>query len=483
MLNFRVLFKVMGMLLVGESIAMFLAFLVAILYREPDIQSFGISSSITLLSGLLSILIGRKTTDQMIGRREGYIIVALVWIVFSFFGALPFVIGGFIPLYTDAFFETMSGFTTTGASILEDIESLPHGILFWRSMTQWLGGMGMIVLSLAILPILGIGGMQLFIAEVPGPTPDKLRPRIRETAKQLWGIYFLLTLLEIIFLIFGGMSLFDAVCHSFTTMATGGYSTKQASIGHWDSAYIHYVITLFMFLAGTNFTLTYFAIHRKFGKIRTNEEFKWYLFFIGAFTLVIALGLMFHNNHSLEQNFRDSLFQVVSIITTTGYATVDYMIWSPVLILVLFTLFFFGGSAGSTGGGIKIVRIVLLLRNGWYELKRLIHPNAVIPVLYNKKLVTDQIILNVLAFFIIYLIIFFGSVIIFTFSEPDLAAAMGAVATSLGNIGPGLGELGPASNFYKINDFGKWFLSFLMLLGRLELFTILVIFTPSFWRK
>lgn len=482
MLNYRIIVKIMGLLLLVEAIAMLLALGVSLIYNEPDTMTFVKSIGITALFGGMSLLVGRKGSKQ-IGKREGYIIVSLVWIIFSVFGALPYYIDGFIPSYTDAFFETMSGFTTTGSSILADIEALPHGILFWRSITQWLGGMGIIVLSLAILPILGIGGMQLFVAEVPGPTPDKLHPRIHQTAKNLWGIYVLLTLLETVLLVIGGMSFYDAICHSFTTMATGGYSTKQASVAFFTSPFIQYVIIVFMFLAGTNFTLSYLAINGKLKRALENEELKWYALFVFGATLLITIGLLIERDLGLEQSFRDALFQVVSIITTTGYATADYLLWPPILIVFLFSLFFFGGSAGSTGGGIKIVRIVLLLKNSWFEFRRLIHPNAVIPVRFNKRSVSDQIILNVLAFFMLYIMIFFGSVIIYTFTEPNLPSAIGAVATSLGNIGPGLGNVGPAENFAHISNFGKWFLSFLMLLGRLELFTVLVLFTPSFWKK
>jgi trk system potassium uptake protein len=270
----------------------------------------------------------------------------------------------------------MSGFTTTGASILNNIEEMSHGILFWRSLTQWLGGMGIIVLTLVILPVLGIGGMQLFAAEVPGPVPDKLHPRIKETAKRLWGIYVIFTLAEIILLWIGPMNLFDSVCHGLTTMATGGFSTKQASVAYWDSPYIHYVITIFMFLAGVNFTLSYFGFHLRFKKIWSNEEFRYYLGFILVFSLIIAVGLFFSSNRGVEESFRISLFQVVSIITTTGYATDDYLLWMPALTMLIFILMFFGGSAGSTGGGPKIMRIVILIKNSTQELKRLIHPNA-----------------------------------------------------------------------------------------------------------
>ena len=400
-----------------------------------------------------------------------------------FFGSLPYIISGSIPSFTDAFFETISGFTTTGSSILNDIEALPHGILFWRSITQWLGGMGIIVLSLAILPVFGIGGMQLFMAEVPGPTPDKISPRIKQTAKTLWVIYLAFTVAETLLLWAGKMPLFDSICHSFTTMATGGFSTKQASIAHWPSPFIHYVIIVFMFLAGTNFTLSYFAIKGKFSIAFKDEEFKYYSFFTLGFTALIFIGLLISTEFGVEKAFRDSLFQVLTIITTTGYATADYLTWPPVLTMLIFLLFFFGGSAGSTGGGIKIMRIVVLLKNGYYELKRLVHPNAVIPVRFNKHSVDAKIVTNVLAFFMIYFVIFAFSTVIFTLIEPDMESSMGAVATCLGNIGPGLGSVGPAENFYHIKPIGKWFLSFLMLLGRLELFTVLVLFSPSFWKE
>jgi trk system potassium uptake protein TrkH len=352
-------------------------------------------------------------------------------------------------------------------------------------MTQWLGGMGIIVLSLVILPILGIGGMQLFIAEVPGPTPDKLHPRIKETAKRLWGVYFIITSAEVILLLFGkDMTLFDAVCHSFTTLATGGYSTKQASIAFYSSPYVHYVITFFMIVAGVNFALSYFALHFRFRNILKNEELRAFLSFIGLFTVIVTLILLFSSpEKNIEESFRHALFQVVSIITTTGYATVDYLFWMPSAIILLLILMFFGGSSGSTGGSIKIVRIVLLLKNGLVELKRLIHPNAIVPVRLNREAVKPEIITNVLAFVSVYLLIVVIGVIVVSFMGYDLETAIGSVAATLGNIGPGLGKVGPAFNYAHFNDFTKWFLSFLMLVGRLELFTVLVLFTPTFWKK
>lgn len=481
-MNIKIILRVLGFLLMVEGIAMLLALLISALYSEHDIRAFLIASGINLGAGGL-LLATTSKANKDIGKREGFLIVSLVWVVFSFFGSLPFILSGSIPSFTDAFFETISGFTTTGSSILNNIEDLPHGILFWRSIIQWLGGMGIIVLSLAILPVFGIGGMQLFVAEVPGPAPDKISPRIRETARTLWIIYLGFTVAETLLLWMGGMSLFDSVCHSFTTMATGGFSTKQASIAHWSSPFIQYVIVVFMFLAGTNFTLSYLALRGNFKTMVKDEEFKFYSLITLGFTAIVFVGLLITSSLGVEQAFRDALFQVVSILTTTGYATADYLTWVPFLAVVIFALFFFGGSAGSTGGGIKIMRIVLLFKNSYYELKRILHPNAIIPVRFNRHSVEPKIITNVLAFFMLYFLIFGLSTVLFMLIEPDLETSMGAVATCLGNIGPGLGKVGPAENFAYLQPAGKWFLSFLMLLGRLELFTVLVLFSPSFWKQ
>lgn len=481
-MNIKLILRVLGFLLIVEGVSMLISFAVALLYNGADVKAFLWSSLITLASGGAILALIRRTAKD-IGRREGFIIVTFVWILFSLYGSLPYMLSGSIPSFADAFFETMSGFTTTGSSVLDNIEEMPHGILFWRSFTQWLGGMGIIVLSLAILPVFGIGGMQLYVAEVPGPTPDKISPRIRQTAKTLWIIYLGFTLAETVLLWIGGMTFFDALCNSLATMATGGFSTKQASIAYWNSPFIEYVIIFFMFIAGTNFTLSYLALKGKFGSLLKDEEFRYYGLFVLGFTLLVFAGLYISSIYQAEQAFRAALFQVVSIITTTGFATADYLTWPPILIVLIFALFFFGGSAGSTGGGIKIMRIVLLLKNSYYELRRMLHPNAVIPVRFNNHSVDSKIITNVLAFFMLYFIIFGASTIIFTLIEPDMESAMGAVATCLGNIGPGLGSVGPAESFMHIHATGKWFLSFLMLLGRLELFTVLVLFSPSFWKE
>ena len=482
MLNIKLIIKILGTLLFIEGIFMLLPLGVACIYQENDSLAFLYSALITLSAGAVSALAGWKANKDM-NKRDGFLIVGLAWIVFSLFGCLPYLFNNSISGFTNAFFETMSGFTTTGSTVINNIDSLPHGILFWRSLTQWLGGVGIIVLSIAIFPIFGIGGIQLFSAEMTGPTTDKINPKIRQTAKNLWILYISFTFLETILLWICGMNFFDAINHSFTTMSSGGYSTKNASIAYWDSAWIQYIIIFFMFFAGVNFSLTFATLTGKFEKLFKNEEFKAYFFIILGFTAIIFIGLIISGTFEGEKAFRNALFQVVSIITTTGFASTDYALWSTFLCAVLLALFFFGGSAGSTSGGIKIVRIVLLIKNSFYELRRLLHPNAVIPVRYNRRAVSQQIITNILAFFMTYIIIFFISTIIFTLIEPDLEAAIGAVASSLGNIGPSFGELGPASTFSHVSDAGKWFLSFLMLLGRLELFTILVLFSPAFWKK
>jgi trk system potassium uptake protein TrkH len=481
-MNYKLLLRLLGLLLVVEGIAMLVSTLVAIAEQGDDVKALGIAALICLVPGIPALTFTWKYTGHL-SRKEGFFVVTLGWILISALGSLPYLLSGYIPNVTDAFFETMSGFTTTGASIVDNIEAFPKGLLFWRALTQWLGGMGIIVLALSFLPSAGMGGMQLFTAESPGVSLDKISPRIYQTARRLWIVYILLTLFETILLIFGGMSWFDGLCHSFTTMATGGFSTKQASIAYWDSPYIQYVITAFMILAGTNFSLLFVAFTGKPRRLFRDEEFKDYILFISGFTAVIVAGLLFTTETGIEQTFRHAVFTVVSIITTTGFVTADYLLWVPVLTILVFAIFFFGGSTGSTGGGIKIMRIVILLKNSYYELRRMIHPHAVIPVRFNKYCVESKIVNNILAFFMFYVSIFFISSILLMIFVPDMATSMGAVASCLGNIGPGLGTVGPVFTYSQVPEVGKWFLSFLMMLGRLELFTVLVIFTPSFWKE
>jgi len=482
--NLQGILKIIGALVVIEGLFMLLALPFSYYYQDGSLESILISSLITLTSGGILYFSMRKSRSKNLGKREGYIIVSFSWLIISLFGTLPYLISGTIPTFTNAFFETISGFTTTGSSILNDIESMPKGLLFWRSTTHWIGGMGIIVLSLAILPILGGSGMsQLFGAEAPGPTTDKIHPRMAGTAKRLWGIYVLLTVSEAILLMFvGGMDFFDAICHSFATMATGGFSTKNDSIAGFAPS-VHWIIILFMFLAGVNFSLHYFGLHGKFKKIIQNQEFKFYVGMIFIAGGIISLGLFLNNGQEFMVSLRDALFQVISIVTTTGFVSADYLLWPTYLWVLIFVLMFTGGSAGSTGGGIKQMRILMLIKTAAIEFKYLIHPRAVISVKYNGKNVGDDITHKILGFFLLYMMIFVFSTFIMSLFGLDFETSIGTVIASLGNIGPGIGGVGPVENYAAIPNLGKWFLSFLMLIGRLELFTVLVLFYPPFWRK
>ncbi len=473
--------RIIGFLLVIEGLFMLTALPFTFLYCDSSCMAIPLSAAITIGVGAIAWLWNRKSEKQ-VGMRDGYVIVTFSWISISLFGSLPFYLSGTIPNFTDAFFETMSGFTTTGATILTDIEAMPKDLLYWRSLTHWMGGMGVIVLSVAILPLLGIGGMQLFMAEMSGITYDKLHPRITATAKRLWGIYFILTALLTGMLYLTEMDFFDAINHAFSTMATGGFSTRNSSIAAFGPT-THYIIILFMVLAGTNFTLHYFIMHGHFKKAIQNQEFKTYIGIILAFTIVISVGLMVSKHFPFEQSFREALFSVVSILTTTGFVTSDYLRWPGILWMLIFVLMFIGGSAGSTSGGMKIIRILLLVKNSWMELRRSIHPNAMLPVKYNRKSVSQEIIYKVMAFFLMYILIFAFSTIIVSLLGYDFETAIGASIASIGNIGPSIGMVGPVDNYAFFSDFAKWFLSFLMLIGRLELFTVLILFSPHFWRS
>lgn len=473
--------NILGLLLMFLAAAMLLPVPFSLYYGDTDYLALILSALITSALGYVAFRFSKFQKD--VRSKEGFAVVTLGWLFFSLFGSLPFIIAGSIPSFTDAFFETMSGFTTTGATILRDIEKLPHGILFWRSLTHWIGGMGIIVLSLAILPFLGVGGMQMFKAEVPGPVADKLTPRITQTAKILWGVYLVFTVAETALLMLGGMNLFEALCHAFGTLATGGYSTKNASVGAYASAYIDYVIIVFMMLAGINFSLHYRFLRGDFKAYLNNREFLVFLLIIGLATFFIGLDTFFRSNLSLLRTFRDTLFQVVSILTTTGYGTADYEQWSAGSQIVLFFLMFIGGCAGSTGGGMKVIRIFVLTKFVFSEIVRLLHPHAVVPVRIGKTAIGRDVLTNVFGFFILYVFIFSISVLIMAELGLDIVSAFGAVAASLGNIGPGLGSVGPMDNYAHLPALGKWILSLLMLMGRLELFTVVILFSPSFWRK
>lgn len=477
------IFKFIGILLMILTPFMAISGLWSVYFDEPQaLRSILLSSAITLIVGLVLTVLTWKHDHRNIGKKEGYVIVTLTWVFISAFGALPFFFSGYFPSYTDAFFETMSGFTTTGATVLSDIEAVPKGLLFWRSMTHWLGGMGIIVLTLAILPILGVGGMRLFIAEAPETTTNKLHPRITETAKRLWGIYFILTMVQTLLLMAGGLDLFDALNHAFSTMSTGGFSTKNDSIAGF-SAFNQYIIIVFMILAGLNFSLHYYTLKGQFAKVAKNEEIRLYLLTILGASLVISVLLFFSIYTDYEKAFRDSLFQVVSIITTTGFVSADYLAWGEPIWILIFMVMFTGGCIGSTAGGIKMVRHLILLKNIRYEFRRLIHPNAIIPIKLNGKTLPLEIIYHILAFFMIYLLVMAIGTVVMVFIGLDFESAIGATVASLGNIGPGIGSVGPIENYSHVPLLGKWFLSFLMLVGRLELFTVLMLLSPSFYKN
>jgi len=485
-MNYKIVIKILGLLLIFLSFTMLLPLPFSYYYDSKDQASFIASFLITFIVGFLSFFSFKRDIEKSqkdVHPKEGFAIVGFGWVLLATFGALPYVISGAIPSYTDAFFETMSGFTTTGASILKDIESLPKGILFWRSFTHWLGGMGIIVLSIAILPILGVAGMQLFKAEVPGPTADKLTPRITETAKILWGVYFLLTVVETILLMFAGMNLFDALCHTFGTMATGGFSTKNASIAAYNNPWIEFIIIIFMIIAGMNFALHYRVLTGNFRDLFRNEEARYYLLIISIATVFLTFDIARHNMADFENAFRYGLFQVVSIITTTGYGTFDYEKLSYTTHFILLILMFVGGCAGSTGGGLKVIRTIILSKYAYSEIKRLVHPKAIVPVRFGGKAVDKAILANISGFFIIYMFISAISVLLITFFNIDIVTSIGAVAACINNIGPGLADVGPTDNYAFFHPVVKWLLSFLMLIGRLEVFTVLVLFTSTFWKK
>lgn len=493
--NFKVILHIIGVLLLFNGGLMLLSALVSWLMKDGVTFEIVFSAFIVMITGGFMMLVSLKHEAQ-IQKREGYLIVSLGWILMTITGMTPYLLTDAIQGLSSVFFETMSGYTATGSTILTDIESLPAGILFWRSMTHWIGGMGIIVLAIAILPLLGIGGMQLFTAEAPGPNSDKLHPRITDTAKRLWLIYVSYTFAETLLLYLAGMSLFDAVNHAMSTMASGGFSTKNASLAHWNHLpWVHYIVIIFMFLAGSNFVLSYFAFTGKFKKIFQDNEFLTFAKFIFVFSMIVFAVLItqvdldqdaFEHPQvwgKVESSLRHSFFQVIAIVTTTGFVTADFTAWTPFMTVFFFGLFFLGGSAGSTSGGIKVVRHLLMIKSGFLEFKRALHPNEIIQSRYNGKVVSKEIIGNILGFFILYMISFIVGSLGFGLMGLDFENAIGVAASSLGNVGPAIGDFGPASNFSSLPTLGKYWSSFLMLMGRLELFTVLILFTPFFWSK
>lgn len=474
------IFTVLGVLNLFLAAAMVVPGVVALLHGERW-WVFGVAVLITAVAGFLMFFPAVKYRGRDIARRDAFLIVALGWIDASLFGALPFLLSPHFGV-VDALFETVSGFTTTGASILERIEDLPRGILFWRSMTQWLGGMGIILFSIAILPFLGVGGMQLFKAEVPGPTVEKLQPRIAQTAKILWQTYLLISALETALLVLGGMSLYDAVCHTFTTMATGGFSTRTASVGFYGP-YHRMVILLFMIIAGSNFALHWRLLRGEWRGYLRDREFRFYIAMLSGSTLIIALDLLLSLGGEALVRLEEAAFQAVSIMTTTGYATADFGSWPPLSQMLLFFLMFVGGCAGSTGGAIKCIRVLVLMRYVRQELRRLLRPKAVTAIKFGEQSLQPGVVQGVLGMVILYIGIFVAASLIMGALGLDFLTGVSAVAASLGNVGPGLAKVGPAANYAFLHPLAKVVLLICMIAGRLEIYTLIILIFPEFWRK
>lgn len=472
---------ILGLLLVAIGACMLVPVPFALFFDDGSHYAFIISAVATILVGL--VIYFQTNFNKDVRAKEGFAIVTFGWVAASIFGSLPFLISGAIPGVADAFFETMSGFTTTGATILTEIEGKPEAILLWRSICHWLGGMGIIVLSLAILPFLGVGGMQLFKAEVPGPVADKLTPRVAQTAKLLWGVYVLLTIVQFLLLIYlGGVDWFNALNHALATLSTGGYSTLNASVGGFESPVVHYIITFFMFLAGANFALHFRFLKGDFTAHLRNSEFRVYVIVAAIATLLITVDVTTLNGN-LATAFKEAIFQVFAIVTSTGFGTADFEQWSFSSQSLILALMFMGGCAGSTAGGMKIARIYLLFKFFLAEIVRLVHPNAVVPVRMDGETVPRKVVENVLGYFVIYM----GSLVIGTvllgFMGVDVLTAITAAVSALSNIGPGLGTIGPTENYAHLPTMAKWLLSLMMLMGRLEIFTVVILFSPTYWKK
>jgi trk system potassium uptake protein TrkH len=481
-MRWRYVIKVTGLLTFFTGLTMLLPLGVAAYYNDPSVTPLLASTAITLALGALLHLFFYSAQAEVISQREGMAIVAAGWTAAGLVGALPFHLGLDVA-WVDAVFESVSGFTTTGSSILTDIESVPRGLLFWRAFIQWLGGMGIIVLSIAILPFLKVGGMQLYKAEVPSPVPDRLKPHIRDTAKVLWKVYTLISALQVVLLLLGGMGLFDAVCHAFTTMPTGGYSTRNASIAHFNSLYFDLVFIVFMLLAGINFSLHYLFLKGKPLVFWRDTECRVFLATALVLTALVGFDIYGSVYKSWGEALRHGAFQVVSILTTTGYATADYELWPGFSQLVLLLCMFLGASAGSTGGGMKILRIIVAFKYCYRELFLLVHPHAVSRIKLGGKPVSEDVIRSVLGFLALYVGLFALGTLLVALTGVDFVSSIGAVAATLGNIGPGFGTVGPVENFAHLPAAGKWILIWCMLLGRLEVYTVIILFVPEFYRK
>ena len=489
-MNIKTILNILAAMLGLTGVTMLLPALIAWGYNEPDLVGHLKSSAICVLIGLPVWFFTRK--NRSLNNKDGFAIVTLAWLLVALAGAQPFYLTGAIPNFTDAWFESMSGVTTTGATIIGNIEtlpnlvngieSLPHGVLFWRSFIQWIGGMGIIVFTIAILPLLGVGGVQLFKAEVPGPVADKIRPRINQTAKILWMVYVGFTFVQVLLLGLAGMPWFDSVCHAFTTMPTGGFSTQNASIAAYSNPLIHYIIIFFMFVAGVNFTLHFRAITGNYKAHLKDYEFRVYLSIICIATLLIFFNISSANSDWSHNSFLISLFESLAMLTGTGYANADYELWPFFSQHLLLIIMFFGAMGGSTSGGMKIARIILLIKYAATETRRMLHARAIIPIRIGDRFISDEVVRNTLGFSLIYLSIFVLTSFVLTAFNLDLLSAIGASASAIGNVGPAFGAFGPTDNYALLHPIGKWMLTICMLLGRLEIFTIMVLFSRTFWK-
>jgi len=480
MFNFRIIARVFSLMLIVEGIFMLLSAGVAFLYHEHT-SPLLYSALITVLTGII-VFTPLRNEERVFGNKEGYLIVSGIWILLSLFGTLPYIFSGSITSFGDAVFESMSGFTTTGATILNSVEQLPHGILFWRSLTQWIGGIGIIFISLSIIPVFKAVNIQLAASEFSGQPTDKIHPRIFDAAKRLILIYLILTLTEVVLLAIGGMPLFDSVCHSLSTLSTGGFSTKNNGMAAFITPYMMVIVTIFMFLAGTNMTFVYFGIKGNFRKIFGHNEFFFYSLLCMGFAIIISAILYYQVDFTAGKAILNGTFHVISIVTTTGFYTQNYNLWGSFIIMLFFVLMFTGGTSGSTSGGVKIIRLLLITKNTKKELNRLIHPYGFIPVRVDKRIIQQSTIYNILVFITIYFLLVCSSSFILSFMGFDFITSFSTSAAMIANIGPGLGAFGPFTNFSEVPMAGKMFLSGLMLLGRLEILTVMILFTRNFYR-
>ena len=482
MFNFRIIARFFSLALIFEGLFMLLSGAAAFLYKEPTAFSLLFAAIITIVTGAL-VFAPFKDEEKISGNKEGYVIIAGIWLIFSLFGTLPYLMSGAITNFGNAFFESVSGFTTTGATILTDIESQSHGILLWRSLTQWIGGIGFIIISLSVLPVAKTINIQLTLTDFTGQPTEKIHPKTNEIVKRLISIYTVLTLTEAIMLYFGGMNLFDSICHSLSTISTGGFSTKNDGIAAFGSPFILVTLTVFMFLAGTNMTLIYFGIKQNFRKISGNNEFTFYIIICLVFTFLSFITLLLSSVYPAGKALLEGSFQAVSIISTTGYFNADYNLWGGTMVTILFILMFTGGTSGSPSGSLKVIRLLLVTRNARHEMKRMMHPNAYIPVRLDKKTVPPGIVYNLLVFITLYFLFILLSSLIVSFMGYDIITSFSTSAAMLGNIGPGIGSFGPFSSYAELPSSGKYFFSFLMILGRLELLPVLILFTRNFYKR